>query len=97
MLTASLRRKTCLFFVMLLSASWAVSSAPVPWAERPPVVEGAEVSALEVLHRAWSLVRSTVVKVGCHIDPNGKCAPAPIIPSSQNKAGCHIDPDGRCL
>ena len=94
MLTASFRRKTFfLLFFMLLSAPWAASSAPVPGAERPRAVEGAELSALEFLSRAWILVRSTVVKAGCEVDPDGRCVPAPI----RTKAGCNVDPNGRCL
>ena len=94
MLTASFRRKIfSLLFVLLLAAPWAVSSAPVPWAERTRAVEAAGLSALELLGRAWSLVRSTVVKSGCEVDPNGRCVTAPVPP----KSGCNVDPNGRCL
>jgi hypothetical protein len=90
----SFRRKTfLLLFILLLSAPWAVSSAPVPGAVRPRAVEAAELSALEFLSRAWSLVRSTVVKAGCEVDPEGRCVPAPV----RTKAGCNVDPNGRCL
>jgi hypothetical protein len=32
-------------------------------------------------------------KIGCGMDPNGLCAPAP---QPETDAGCGMDPDGRC-
>ena len=91
MFTTSVRRKTLfLLFVMLLAMPWAVSSAPIPWSERPRVAVAAEKFALDALSRIWSFIGN---KIGCEVDPNGRCVPAPI----PTKAGCNIDPDGRCL
>ncbi|HKI02061.1 MAG TPA: hypothetical protein VKK31_08780 [Thermoanaerobaculia bacterium] len=99
MLTLSLRRKTfSLLFVASLSMPWAVSAAPNRQAERPQAVGAVEPAALDLLSRIWSRFRSIGNKIGCHIDPDGHCAPAPTQnPPVQPKIGCHIDPSGRCL
>jgi len=91
MLTASFRRKTFfLLFVMLLAMPWAVSAAPMPQSERPRVAVAAEKFALDALSRIWSFIGN---KIGCEVDPDGRCVPAPI----PTKIGCNIDPDGLCV
>ena len=97
--TLSLRRKTLfLLFVLLLSMPWAVSSVPLRQAERPQALGTVEPAALDLLSRAWSRFRSLGNKIGCHIDPNGRCAPAATQnPPVEPKIGCHIDPSGHCL
>lgn len=99
MLTLSLRRKTLLLlFVGLLSLPWAVSSAPIRQAERPQAVGAVEPAALDLFSRLWIRFRSLGNKIGCNVDPNGHCAPAPGLNSpNQTKIGCGVDPDGRCL
>ena len=95
----SLRRKTLfLLFVVLLSMPWAVSSAPIRQAERPQAVGSVEPAALDLLSRIWNRFHSIGSKIGCNVDPNGHCAPAPPQnPPSQPKIGCEVDPNGRCL
>ena len=44
----------------------------------------------DLFSRLLRLLPGLWQKEGCIIDPNGRCAPAPI------DAGCTIDPDGRC-
>lgn len=98
MLTLSFRRKTLLLlFVGLLSLPWAVSSAPIRQTERPQAVGAVEPHALDLFSRIWSRFRSTGNKIGCEVDPNGRCAPAPTQnPANQSKIGCEVDPSGRC-
>jgi hypothetical protein len=39
----------------------------------------------------WALLSSLWgTKIGCEMDPSGRCLPAP-------KEGCGMDPNGRCL
>jgi hypothetical protein len=99
MLTLSLRRKTLfLLFAVLLAMPWAVSSAPIRQAEWPQAVGAVEPAALDLLSRIWSRFRSIGTKIGCNIDPDGHCTPAPTQnPPSQPKIGCGVDPSGRCL
>jgi hypothetical protein len=84
-----MRRKTVLFFLLaaLLTAPWA-SAAPRHKGGRP-----ARVSP-DVLSQAWRFLTEIWTKIGCNIDPDGRCvttaAPLP------TKEGCHIDPNGSC-
>jgi hypothetical protein len=41
------------------------------------------------LNQVWSLLTSTWSDVGCGMDPNGMCTPAP-----QTDVGCGMDPNG---
>jgi len=88
----SIRRKLVLLVVVvILVASWGTASAASLSRGTPQ----SESLALESLDRIWRIVQGVLGKIGCHIDPNGRCinqAPAP-----QEKEGCHIDPSGRCL
>jgi hypothetical protein len=45
----------------------------------------------EFLGQVWSLLKSVWSEVGCGMDPNGLCTPAP-----QTDAGCIMDPNGGC-
>ena len=99
MLTLSLRRKSLfLLFVLILSMPWAVSSSPIRQAERPQAAGAAEPAALDLLSRIWGRFQSLGSKIGCNVDPDGRCAPASTQnPSRQPKIGCNVDPNGRCL
>lgn len=84
MLTASFRRKILLLLlVTALTTPWTVSAAG-PQAESPRSVHAVEETS-PIFERIWSFV----AKIGCHLDPWGRCTP-------QTKAGCHLDPWGRC-
>ncbi|HTG35443.1 MAG TPA: hypothetical protein VLB76_21180 [Thermoanaerobaculia bacterium] len=82
-----------LFLAALLAAPWAASAAG-PRVERHSRSAKTE-PVSKALNHAWSSLASLWVKTGCHIDPDGRCAPAP---ATVNRAdtGCNIDPNGRC-
>jgi hypothetical protein len=44
----------------------------------------------------WSWMTGLWAEGGCHIDPNGVCAPEAPAPSDDIDGGCHIDPHGGC-
>lgn len=89
--TVSRRRKILLFLlVMILTTPWP--SVAGPERESPRTMQGVELAVPEIFSRIWSFLRRVESKEGCHIDPLGRCAPAP-----QPKEGCNIDPNGRCL
>jgi hypothetical protein len=54
-----------------------------------------EASVSSLFERLWSFLTSAWSESGCHIDPNGNCAPEPL-PTDDIDEGCRIDPDGRC-
>lgn len=84
MLAASFRRKTLLLLlVTALVTPWAASAAG-PQADNPRPVHAVE-QTVPIFGRLWSFV----AKIGCHLDPNGRCTP-------QAKEGCKLDPWGRC-
>lgn len=88
---AKLRRvSVLLLLITLLAAPWA-SAASLRSASPHPA---------DLLSRAWAFLASLWSKVGCDIDPDGRCvstpAPAPAPTSPWTKAGCDIDPNGRC-
>lgn len=90
MKTVSIRRKILfLLLVMVLATPWA--SVAGSERERPRTVQGVELAVPEIFSRIWSFVLRDRSKVGCHIDPNGRC-----LPPSQPKLGCGIDPLGHC-
>ena len=86
------RRRKILFLllVMVLATPWA--SVAGSERESPRTMEGVELAVPEIFSRIWSFLRRGGSKEGCHIDLDGRCAPAP-----QPKEGCNIDPNGRCL
>jgi hypothetical protein len=76
MLTLSVRRKTLsLLFVGLLAMPLAVSSAPIQQDERPQALRAVEAAPLDLFSRIWSRFRSIGNKIGCNVDPNGRCLP----------------------
>ena len=54
-----------------------------------------EASTSSVFEQVWSFLTSLWSESGCHIDPNGECAPKPQ-PMDDTDTGCHIDPSGGC-
>lgn len=85
---ASFRRTVFLLLLLtVLAVPWA-SAAGGPVADRPAE---AAASPLELLGRLWDFLRSAWSDSGCHLDPDGRCAPQP-----QTDSGCRLDPDGRC-
>jgi len=57
-----------------------------------------------LLEPLWNLLSSLgsdapTTKIGCGMDPDGKCAPAVASPQTQSDIGCGMDPSGRsnCL
>ena len=92
MLTASCRRiSTLLLLLAIMASPWpsaalprVASAEPVRSVGLPSLVEG-----------FWRFLRTVWSKEGCHLDPNGVCAPAP--QPTKPKTGCHIDPNGQCL
>lgn len=87
---SSLRRSVfLLLLVTVLAVPWA-SATESPAADRP---WEAAASPLNLLGRVWSFLQSAWAESGCHIDPDGLCAPAP---QPQTDSGCRIDPNGGC-
>ncbi len=87
-----MRRKTVLvlfLLAVLLATPWA-SAAPRHGGGRPAEASGVGVIP-DVLGQAWSYLTGVWRKIGCNIDPNGRCATAAV------DSGCHIDPNGRCV
>src|SRR5262245_46231178 len=68
----------------LLAATLAASLV-MPAAGQP----GGLASFRAFLAALWSIVTA---EEGCRMDPNGRCAPAPL----QTDEGCRMDPDGLC-
>jgi hypothetical protein len=107
--TVSIRRKILfLLLVMVLATPW--DSVAGLQRENPRTIQGVELGVPEIFSRIWSFLRGVGSKVGCHIDPDGRCTPTPqpkigcnidpwgrCVASIQPKAGCNIDPDGRCI
>jgi hypothetical protein len=78
-----------LLLVVMLAAPWA-AAAVGPTDARP--VQAAA-SRLDLLARFWTFLKSAWSETGCHLDPDGRCAPAH---QPQTDSGCHIDPNGGC-
>jgi hypothetical protein len=88
MQNASCRRTVFLVLLLtVLAVPWA-SAAPRLDADRP-----AAASALGLLDRVWAFLKSAWSETGCHLDPDGRCAPAP---QPQTDEGCRLDPNGGC-
>ncbi|HWM92757.1 MAG TPA: hypothetical protein VN493_18480 [Thermoanaerobaculia bacterium] len=89
----SFHRKVVVFLLLaILAVPWASAAGPRTDESR---AEKAATLPLEPLSRLWSFLTSIWSETGCHIDPNGRCAPEPR-PTSWADEGCHIDPNGRC-
>ena len=85
------RPKTVLFAaLLLLIAPWA-SAAPRQGSAQPAGISGG-IAFPNVLSLAWGFVSGGWMKIGCTIEPDGRCVT--IFPT---KDGCHIDPSGRCV
>lgn len=78
------RKVAVLVVFAILALPWVSAAGPRQEEVRP-------VSSL--LEQIWSFLTSAWSESGCHIDPNGNCAPEPM-PTVDS--GCRIDPDGRC-
>ncbi|MFL6202326.1 MAG: hypothetical protein ACJ76J_24420 [Thermoanaerobaculia bacterium] len=90
MQNASFRRNVFLLLLLaVLAAPWASAAAGLD-ADRPAE---AAASPLDLLGRFWTFLRSAWSETGCHLDPDGRCAPAP---QPQSDTGCHLDPNGGC-
>jgi hypothetical protein len=87
----SILRNTVILLLLasFLATPWA-SAAPLPRQSQP--VHGVSEA---LLGRAWAFLRSVWSKTGCHIDPDGLCAPERGL-AAPGDTGCNIDPDGRC-
>ena len=95
--TTSVRR-TILFFLFLtvLVTVWPSSAAGAQRRESFLSAPAAELAVTEFFGRLWALLQGRPQgKDGCHIDPDGRCAPIQR-PEPLRKDGCHIDPNGRC-
>ncbi|HVG06906.1 MAG TPA: hypothetical protein VNM67_04315 [Thermoanaerobaculia bacterium] len=91
MRTTSFHLKVVLLLLLLvLAAPWASAAGPGQDGARPA---SAADSPLVLLGRFWDFLRSAWSEEGCHIDPDGRCVPAP---RPQADTGCHIDPSGGC-
>ena len=92
MTIVSIRRKLFLLVMVvgLITPGATASAAGLPRESPQP-----SSIVVESIGRLWRVVQGVFGKIGCHIDPDGRCvepAPAP-----QSKAGCHIDPSGVCV
>ena len=86
----TLRQLVLVVFILALFAPWEASAAGArPMRQSPPNVE---VSATDLLSRAWDALVRLWTKNGCSADPDGSCAPA----VTRGDNGCVIDPNGRC-
>jgi hypothetical protein len=90
MKNASFRRNMPILFLLMVLAAPGASAAGRLDEARP--AEAAS-SPLELLGRVWSFLQSAWSEEGCHLDPNGRCVPAP---QPQTDTGCHLDPIGGC-
>lgn len=79
----------------LLIASWA-SAAPRHGSELPARASG-DFAISDFFSGAWNFLGGVWTKVGCNIDPNGRCISPPTSSPLPTKEGCQIDPSGRCL
>jgi hypothetical protein len=94
--TSPRRKIVLLLLAALLIAPWA-SAAPRHGSTHPASFS-AEFMIPDFLSRAWNLLAGVWTKVGCNIDPDGRCGPVPAAPVQlPTKEGCQIDPFGRCL
>jgi len=90
----ALSRSLAVFLLGAALLAPAVSAAP-PRSHPAPLRSGfLEEGPLDLLARLWASFSSLWGENGCSIDPNGRCASAPVRPSGD--AGCSLDPSGRC-
>ena len=75
---------------LCLSASGALAGSGLESPRAPEIAASWSLSQLGISLRL--LLAGFWAKAGCHIDPDGRCAPQPIA----SDIGCHIDPDGHC-
>lgn len=92
----SVRRTVLFLLIATVLAAAGPSSAAGIQRESIRSAQAGESVVPEFFNRLWSLLRRDEGKDGCHIDPHGRCTPAPP-PEHQRKDGCRIDPLGRCL
>jgi hypothetical protein len=97
MLNASLllrRAVLCLVLALLVTSG--------AWAVRPDArasINAADPASGNLLGRAWNLLVVIWAKVGCNIDPNGRCKTSQVSGDGLKPpvdTGCNIDPNGRC-
>jgi hypothetical protein len=95
MLNVPIRRKILLLFLLvaLVTTPWASAAGPKP--ESPRAVQAFE--DVSLLGNFWSILRSVWEKVGCHLDPDGRCVNESTQTPLQTEAGCGIDPWGHCI
>lgn len=93
MLTPILRRT--IFFCLILTFVAVTGLSAATANQRGPVrfMQAEELTLPVAFDGFWSFLVRMATQDGCHIDPNGRCAPTQ---EPQQKDGCHIDPDGRC-
>jgi hypothetical protein len=82
----SSRKVVVLVLFAILALPWVSAAGPRQEDVRP---------AANFFEQAWSFLTSLWSEEGCHIDPNGDCAPE-IRPMDDNDEGCRIDPNGGC-
>ena len=95
MTSTRLRRKAVpLLLSCFLAFPWAAAALSHQGSAR--AVAPSASAFLDLLDRAWAFVTSGRDKEGCHIDPDGMCAPGSPQSTIQTDSGCHLDPDGGC-
>jgi hypothetical protein len=94
MKSAGFRRRAVLLFLLafVLAFPWAGAAGPRLESDQA-VAPSASAFLEDLLGRAWSVLMGIRNKEGCHLDPDGRCAPRPTI---QRDTGCHLDPNGGC-
>lgn len=80
------RKVVVLVLFAILALPWVSAAGPRQEEVRP---------AASFFERVWSFLTSLWSESGCHIDPNGVCAPEPR-PTNDIDEGCRIDPNGGC-
>jgi hypothetical protein len=91
----SLRRKISpLLLAALVAVPAASSAAPRHKGRQETRTAAAAPAPLALLERLWSTLTSVWAEEGCHIDPDGRCAPsqgsgltAPANPGCQSSPG----------
>lgn len=95
MTSTRLRRKAILLLLTsILAFPWAASAGSRLGSARS--VAPSTSAFLDILGRAWTFLTSDRNKEGCHLDPDGLCAPGSPKPTIQTDTGCHLDPNGGC-
>lgn len=83
--------KAVLLLVLVLLLAAPIQAGSTRAAGSPP----ADSAAKGILTQVWDFLTGSWARIGCDIDPDGRCVPRPN-PTTEIDSGCDIDPNGRC-